>query len=80
MRVAFAKAKATHIFLSENNSEYAVSNDQSSNDTLTNDIISFEQVGPGLVANCRPWSAQMFWHIEFASTQFAHVCLSKSLR
>ena len=46
MCVAFANAKATHIF-----SEffffnvYAISDDQSFNDTLTNDIVSFEQLG-----------------------------------
>ena len=43
--VAFANAKATHIF-SKNISVYAIFNDQSFNDTLTNDIISFEQLGP----------------------------------
>ena len=26
---------------------YAISNDQGFNDTLTNDIVSFEQLGPG---------------------------------
>ena len=46
MWVAFANAKATHIFFSKNNSIYAVFNDQSFNDTLTNDIVIFEQLGP----------------------------------
>ena len=46
MWVAFANAKATHKFFSKNISIYAISNDQSFNDTLTNDIISFEQLGP----------------------------------
>ena len=45
MWVAFANAKATHIF-SKNIRVYAVFNDQSFNDTLTNDIVSFEQLGP----------------------------------
>ena len=40
MWVAFAKA--THIFFSKNISVYAIFNDQSFNNTLTNDIISFE--------------------------------------
>ena len=31
----------------KNISMYAISNDQSFNDTLTNDIIRFEQLGPG---------------------------------
>ena len=43
MWVAFANAKATHIFFSKNISIYAVFNDQSFSDTLTNDIVSFEQ-------------------------------------
>ena len=47
MRVAFANAKATHIFFSKNISIYAIFNDQNFNDTLTNDIVSFEQLGPG---------------------------------
>ena len=47
MSVAFANAKATHIF-SKNISVSAVFNDQNFNDTLSNDIVSFEQLGPGL--------------------------------
>ena len=39
MWVAFA-------FFSKNISVYAIFDDQSFNDTLTNDIISFEQLGP----------------------------------
>ena len=46
MWVAFAFAKATHIFFSTNISVYAIFNDQSFNNTLTNDIVSFEQQGP----------------------------------
>ena len=41
-------AKTTHIFFSKNISIYAVFNDRSFNDTLTNDIVSFEQLGPDL--------------------------------
>ena len=48
MWVAFANAKATHIFSAKNIRVYATFNDQSFNDTLTNNIISFEQVGPDL--------------------------------
>ena len=47
MRVGFANAKATHIFFSKNISTYAIFNDQSFNNTLTYDIVSFEQLGPG---------------------------------
>ena len=47
MWVAFAKA--THIFFfSKNISIYIIVNDQSFNNTLTNDIVSFEQLGPVL--------------------------------
>ena len=45
MWVAFANAKATHIFFSKNISIYAIFNDQSFNNMLTNDIVSFEQLG-----------------------------------
>ena len=49
MWVAFANTIATQIFSSKNVSVYAIFNDQSFNDTLTtcNDIIRFEQLGPG---------------------------------
>ena len=43
--VSFANAKATHIFFSKNISVYAIFNDLSFNDTLTNDIVSFEKLG-----------------------------------
>ena len=46
MGVAFANAKATHIFVSKKFSVYAIFNDHSFNDTLTNDIVSFEKLGP----------------------------------
>ena len=48
-------ASATNIFFSKSNSLYAIFNDQSFNDTLTNDIVSFEQLGPGqlcLIKEC----------------------------
>ena len=37
-------------FFSKNISVYAIFNDQSFNDTLSNDIVSFEQLGPGILA------------------------------
>ena len=40
-------AKATHI-CSAKALIYAIFNDESFNDTLTNDIVSFEKLGPGL--------------------------------
>ena len=43
MWVAFANAKTTHIFcLQKYISVYAIFNDQSFNNMLTNDIVSFE--------------------------------------
>ena len=46
MWVAFANAKTTYIFFSKNIGIYATFNVQSFNDSLTNDIISFEPLGP----------------------------------
>ena len=47
MCVAFAnKCKSYSYFFSKNISVYAIFNDQSFNDTLTNNIVSFEQLGP----------------------------------
>ena len=40
------KMLTTHIFFRKNISVCAIFNDQSFNDMLTNDIISFEQLGP----------------------------------
>ena len=40
-------AKVTHIFSEKNFSVYSIFSDQSFNDTLTNDIVSFEQLGTG---------------------------------
>ena len=39
----------TFSFRKKKISVYAMFNDQSFNDTLTNDIVSFEQFGPGLL-------------------------------
>ena len=44
MWVAFANAKSTHIFSAKTISVYAIFNDQSFNNTLTNNITSFEQL------------------------------------
>ena len=38
-------------FLSKNINVYAIFNDQSFNDTLTNDIVNFEQLDPGLCSS-----------------------------
>ena len=46
MWVAFAKCKSYSHFFRKNIRVYAIFNDQSFNDTLTKDIVSFEQLGP----------------------------------
>ena len=40
------------IFFSKNVSVYAIFIEYSFNDTLTNDIVSFEQLGPGVYPVC----------------------------
>ena len=57
MGVAFANAKATHLFC-KNSSIYAIFNDQSFNDTLTEDIVSFEQLGQVLFG----WKRCLLWN------------------
>ena len=42
---SFCKCKSYSHFVSKNISVYAIFNDQSFKDTLTNDIVSFEQLG-----------------------------------
>ena len=54
-------AKVTHIFFSKNSSIYAIFNDQSFNDMLTNDIVSFEQLGPEVY----PEINILFFHTGF---------------
>ena len=44
----FCKSKSYSHFVSKNISVYAIFNDQGFNDTLTNDIFNFEQLGPDL--------------------------------
>ena len=46
---SFCKCKSySHFFSAKNISVYAIFNDQSFNDTLSNDIVSFEQLGPDI--------------------------------
>ena len=59
MWVAFANAKCTLIFIfSKNISVNAVFNYQTFNDTLTNDIVSFEQLGPEFFDKLVKWSSK----------------------
>ena len=52
---SFCKCKSYSHFFSKNISVYAIFNDQSFNDMLTNDIVSFEQLGPVLNALYMPY-------------------------
>ena len=45
---SFCKCKSYSHFFSKNISIYAIFNDQNFNDKLTNDIVSFEQLGPDI--------------------------------
>ena len=45
---SFCKCKSYSHFFSKNISIYATFNDQNFNDTLTNNIVSFEQLGPDI--------------------------------
>ena len=44
---SFCKCKSYSHFFSKNISIYAIFEDQRFNNVLTNDIVSFEQLGPG---------------------------------
>ena len=44
---SFCKCKSYSHFFSKNISVFAIFDDQSFNNTLTNDNVSFEQLGPG---------------------------------
>ena len=48
-------------FFCKNISIYAIFNDQSFNDTLTNDIVSFEQLSPGVVPLAFIWRHFFAW-------------------
>ena len=51
---------------------YAIFNDQSFNDTLTNDIVSFEQLGPGHLTLYRTWP-----HIKTNLFDYLLLCLKQ---
>ena len=49
---SFCTAKATHIFFSKKFQHICISLDVNFNESLTNDVVSFEQLGPAhLVCN-----------------------------
>ena len=47
---SFCTAKATHIFFSKKFQHICVSLDVNFNKSLTNDVVSFEQLGPGFIS------------------------------
>ena len=47
-KVSVAFAKATHIFFSKKFQHVCISLDVNFNESLTNDVVSFEQLGPGV--------------------------------
>ena len=47
IQISLCKCKSYSHFFSINICVFAIFNDQNFNDTLTNDIVSFEQLGPG---------------------------------
>ena len=46
---SFCTAKATHIFSAKKLQHICVSLDVTFNESLTNDVVSFEQLGPGFL-------------------------------
>ena len=52
---SFCKCKSYTHFFSKNIIIYAIFNDQCFNDTLTNNIVSFEQLGSVHVLICKCW-------------------------
>ena len=56
---SFCKCKSFSHFFSKNISVYAIFNDRRFNDTLTNDIVTFEQPGPGTVSGLRTMSGRL---------------------
>ena len=64
---SFCKCKSYSHFFTKNNSIYAIFNDQSFNDTLTNDIVSFEQLG--LESSLEAYHEEYFFHISDSNGQ-----------
>ena len=78
MWVAFANAKATQHFFSKNIGIYAIVNDQSFNNMLTNDIVSFEQLGPDIFL-ISPWKHMLWVLIRSALVLHENLCCGYSL-
>ena len=69
---SFCKCKSYTNFFSKNISVYAIFKDQSFNDTLTNNTISFEQVGPGfpvLTSQVNKWAKNTITTLNIQTLQ-----------
>ena len=89
---SFCTAKATHIFFSKKFKNIHVSLYVNFNESLTNDVVSFEQLGPEIFATSNEYSQQhlflyenMLWYsIEFLSEALLmstnNICLYAEIR
>ena len=73
---SFCKCKSYSHFFSKNISIYAIFNAQSFYDTLTNDIVSFEQLGPELGFGGKDYRVPYF---SYVSTKTCVVVLAATL-
>ena len=62
---SFCTAKATHIFFSKKFQHICLSLDVNFNESLTNDIVSFEQLGPGVSVLSGLFISLFFFSIDF---------------
>ena len=77
---SFCKCKSYSHFLSKNISIYAIFNDQSFIDTLTNNIISFEQLGPDCTRSGQTELHICYRHISKVLFVCVRACVSASMR
>ena len=75
---SFCTAKPTHIFSAKKFQHICVSPDVNFNESLTNDIVSFEQLGPVCLASFKKahfvgsvdkYKCHRMWHLLSGSTQ-----------
>ena len=57
---SYCKYKSYSHFSAKNINVYAIFNDQSFNDTLANDIASFEQLDPGVYSVLLAWGSSVY--------------------
>ena len=69
---SFCKCKSYSHFFSKNISVFSIFNDQSFNNMLTNDIVSFEQRGPGVL--------YLFQHKQFKTLRQWRVIMKGSVQ